>query len=258
MLRRDAHHLQIGTSPGIVVDDRPGLRSLLRLLDGVRDVDQLRRLAHTEVPELEDDVADALRPLLASGAVIDARSQVFPPPRLRVALHDDPRSRPLGAVVEQALADLGIRSVEAPEPDLLIVVSCGEPSRAVFEQAHRHRITHLPVVIDEDRVRVGPTVVPGRTPCLGCLDLHRTEWDHAWPVLLAQLGRSPWSAAPPVPAPLAHAAAADVAAEVLALAAGSRPRTAGHVLAIGPAHDARDTWQVAFHHACSCALLPAA
>jgi hypothetical protein len=44
LLRRDATHLQVGTSPGTVIDDRPGLRSFLRLLNGARDVDQLRRL----------------------------------------------------------------------------------------------------------------------------------------------------------------------------------------------------------------------
>ena len=60
LLRRDATHLQVGTSPGIVIDDRPGLRSFLRFLDGVRDVERLRVLARTDVPELEADVDDVL------------------------------------------------------------------------------------------------------------------------------------------------------------------------------------------------------
>ncbi len=85
------------------------------------------------------------------------------PPRLRVALHDDPRSRPLGRALAIVLTDLGIRSLDPPEPELLIVVSCGEPSRVVFEQAQQHGITHLPVMVDEDRVRIGPTVIPART-----------------------------------------------------------------------------------------------
>ncbi len=54
-------------------------------------------------------------------------------------------------------------------------MSCGEPSRAVFDQARRHRISHLPVVIDKERVRIGPVVIPGLTPCLTCLDLHITH-----------------------------------------------------------------------------------
>jgi hypothetical protein len=258
MLRRDAHHLQVGTSPGIVIDDRPGLRSFLRLLNGVRDVEQLRRLVLTDVPELEGDVDDVLKPLLACGAVVDARSLHVRRPRLQVGLHNDAGSGSLGRAIGHVLTDLGIRTLDPPDPDLLLVVSCGEPARAVFDEAHRHGISHLPVVLDEDRVRVGPVVIPGLTPCLTCLDLNRTDWDSAWPALLPQLGRSTWSVAPTLPAPLAYASASEVGIEVLAVAAGQRPRTAGQVLAVGPAHDTRATWPVAFHHGCACALLPAA
>jgi bacteriocin biosynthesis cyclodehydratase domain-containing protein len=258
LLRRDATHLQVGTSPGTVIDDRPGLRSFLRLLNGARDVEQLRRLVRSEVPELEGDVDDVLKPLLACGAVVDASRLHVRRPRLRVALHDDAGGRPLTRAIGHALADLGIATLDAPDPDLLLVVSSGEPPRAVFDQARRHRVSHLPVVIDEDRVRIGPAVIPGLTPCLTCLDLHRTDWDRAWPALLPQLGRSRSPLPPVLPVPLRYAAAAEVTIEVQAVAAGSRPRTAGQVLALGPAHDARVAWPVAFHHGCACALLPAA
>jgi hypothetical protein len=258
LLRRDAHHLQVGTSPGTVIDDRPGLRSFLRLLNGVRDVEQLRRLTRSDVPELQIDVVDVLKPLLACGAVVDARGLHVRRPGLRVALHDDVGSESLTRAVSHVLTDLGIRSLEAPDPQLLLVVSCGEPARAVFEEAHRNGVSHLPVVLDENRVRVGPLVIPGLTPCMTCHDLHRTDWDHAWPALLPQLGRSTWTVAPVLPAPLAYAAAAEVGIEVLDVATGQRPRTAGQVLAVGPAHDARAAWPVAFHHGCACALLPAA
>src|SRR5687768_3434430 len=95
LLRRDATHLQVGTTPGTVIDDRPGLRSFLQLLNGVRDVEQLRRLARTEVPELEGEIDDLLKPLLACGAVVDASRLHVRRPRLRVALHDDAGGRPL-------------------------------------------------------------------------------------------------------------------------------------------------------------------
>jgi hypothetical protein len=175
LLRRDATHLQVGTSPGTVIDDRPGLRSFLRLLNGARDVDQLRRLVHSEVPELKGDVDDVLKPLLACGAVVDASRLHVRRPRLRVAMHDDAGGHPLARAIGHALADLGIASLDALDPDLLLVVSCGEPPRTVFDQARRHRVSHLPVVIDEDRVRIGPVVIPGLTPCLTCLDLHITH-----------------------------------------------------------------------------------
>ena len=35
---------------------------------------------------------------------------------------------------------------------------------------------------------VGPLVLPGATPCLTCLDLHRVDRDRGWPVVAAQLG----------------------------------------------------------------------
>ena len=43
MLRRDADHLQVGTSPGVVIADRPGLYPFLRGLDGTRDFAALSR-----------------------------------------------------------------------------------------------------------------------------------------------------------------------------------------------------------------------
>ena len=117
LLRRDATHLQVGTSPGTVIDDRPGLRPFLRLLNGARDVDQLRWLVHSEVPDLDGDVDDVLRPLLACGAVVDASSLFFVRrPRLRVALHDDAGGRPLSRTIGHALTDLGIESLDAPDP----------------------------------------------------------------------------------------------------------------------------------------------
>ena len=34
---------------------------------------------------------------------------------------------------------------------------------------------------------VGPLVLPGRTACLSCLELARSDRDPAWPLILAQL-----------------------------------------------------------------------
>lgn len=259
VLRRDATHLQVGTTPGVVVLDRPGLLHLLRLLDGVRDLECLRALVRVEVPELGIDPLDALRPLIATGAVVDAVG--LKPARLRlgVAVHADRLTHRLGALVREALTDVGVQRLDPADPDLLVVLSCGEPARGLFDDARRQGVAHLLVVLDEDRVRVGPLVQPGRTPCLGCLDLTRADWDPAWPALLPQLGRPGHrAAAPNIDAALLHVAAIEVAVELRALASGRLPRTSRSVLALGPAHDARDTWPVAFHHACSCALLPAA
>ena len=98
LLRRDATHLQIGTSPGVVLADRPGLMGLLRLLDGVRDVDRIALLADRDVPELRADVPRLLDELRAVGAVVDAAS--IETHRRRLS------GRPVGFVVSAGAAGL--------------------------------------------------------------------------------------------------------------------------------------------------------
>jgi bacteriocin biosynthesis cyclodehydratase domain-containing protein len=48
-------------------------------------------------------------------------------------------------------------------------------------------VPHLSLVVREADVLVGPLVVPGRGPCLRCLELHRADTDPAWPALVARL-----------------------------------------------------------------------
>ncbi|HET9658239.1 MAG TPA: hypothetical protein VFP72_23005, partial [Kineosporiaceae bacterium] len=65
-----------------------------------------------------------------------------------------------------------------------------EPSVADAPAADRllaADLAHLSVVVGEAGASVGPLVLPGRGPCLRCLDLHRSERDPAWPRVLAQL-----------------------------------------------------------------------
>lgn len=262
LLRRDAMHLQIGTSPGIVIDDRPGLTALLRLLDGARDVRTLQQLADARVPDLTGSVAEVLAELVALGAVVDGIPRVGASRRRSdhaVGFGTAPATAELTAATRAVLSTGGIRQLSSTEPDLLVITSYGEPPRTVFEHAVLLGRDHLPVVIDEDRVRIGPFVRPGKTPCVGCHDLHRTDWDPAWPALLAQLGHAATPVGPPVLDPLTvHAAAVEIAAEVFAHADGAMPRTNGQCLVIGPSHAERAMWPIAFHHRCTCDLLVAA
>ncbi len=53
-------------------------------------------------------------------------------------------------------------------------------------------IAHLTAAASEAIGVVGPLVVPGRTACLSCVDMARTDRDPAWPLILAQAcGRTP-------------------------------------------------------------------
>ncbi|AXT84205.1 hypothetical protein C6I20_02680 [Aeromicrobium sp. A1-2] len=283
LLRRDATHLQVGTSPGIVFADRPGLVQLLHLIDGARDVDRLSAIARTAIPELTAPVVEVVTELRSIGVVLDATRWSGPqrrgldaearhldmvggdPDRLvrrpgfGLAFHGDPGSRALIEVTRSILAASGVTRHDSPDPDLLVIVSCGEPARAVFESPAHLGLAHLPVVIDEDRVRIGPLVRPGRTPCVSCHDRHRTDWDRAWPALLHQLGRHTAIMTPPgLSALTSHAAGVELAAEVLAQVDGGPARTIGRCLVVGPRHDERTTRPLAFHHSCGCDLLRAA
>jgi hypothetical protein len=73
------------------------------------------------------------------------------------------------------------------EPDLVVLVDHGVADARRGEALLRADAAHLSVVVREVDLLVGPLVVPGRGPCLRCLDLHRTDRDDGWPRVLAQL-----------------------------------------------------------------------
>jgi hypothetical protein len=76
---------------------------------------------------------------------------------------------------------------EAARPDLVIIVEHAVADAAAADSLLAADLAHLSVVIGEAGATVGPLVVPGRGPCLRCLDLHRADRDPAWPQVLAQL-----------------------------------------------------------------------
>lgn len=248
VLRRDARHLQVGTSPAIVIRDHPGLYALLLSLDGVRDLAALRRNARRRIPGLSLDVADALAPLMAAGAVVDAEAERVP--AVTVELVHDGASVELARTVDPLLRSLGI--TVGTDANLVVVMSSSEPDRSVLSDLVHCRVDHLVVVQECATVRVGPLVVPGRTPCTECADLQRTGWDPAWMALVPQFGRSVPSG---VGVLTRHAAAAEIAAACLDYRDGTLGRP---VVSIGEDREVRQLSQPAFHPRCACALLEAA
>ena len=92
--------------------------------------------------------------------------------------------RPRGSALRELLRSTfpGVAtSAEGARPDL--VVSCPRSGHA----AAAGDVVHLVATVRETVGSVGPLVVPGRTCCLHCLDLHRADRDPAWPALRAQL-----------------------------------------------------------------------
>jgi hypothetical protein len=96
-------------------------------------------------------------------------------------------------------------------------------------------------------------VLPGRSSCRRCHDLHRTDRDPAWPSVAAQLAGPARRHADACDVTLATAVAAHAGLQVLAfLEGGAPPPTVDGTLEISQRDGRvrRRTWSV--HPACGC------
>ncbi|HET7399618.1 MAG TPA: hypothetical protein VFJ94_13960 [Intrasporangium sp.] len=84
--------------------------------------------------------------------------------------------------------DVVLADPSGQRPAVAVLVGTGALDPRRGDVWLRHGIPALPVVPVGPRVSVGPVVGAGpTTPCLWCLDLHRTDRDTEWPTVLAQL-----------------------------------------------------------------------
>jgi hypothetical protein len=104
------------------------------------------------------------------------------------------------------------RDGRAGRAGLALVVLVGDDavSTTVGSALLAEGLAHLAVVAGADRVGIGPLVVPGRSACLRCVELARTDRDPGWPVVAAQLDG-------PAPAQRGEASLTTLAAGLLAL-----------------------------------------
>ena len=134
----------------------------------------------------------------------------------------------LGVPREQAARAAMLRSAGAtkavlPEgrrPDAAVIAPVGPPESALADRLSRTGVAHLLVSVQETTGTVGPFVLPGRSACWRCLDLHRADRDPAWPQVAAQLATTGPGGSPRPPAcdvALATLVAAEAALHVLAL-----------------------------------------
>jgi len=150
-----------------------------------------------------------------------AQSQV---PAAQVPAARVPAARVHSARVHSARVYAARARARAALPDLAVLIGTPDPELAA--RLMRERTPHLAASASEAIGVVGPLVIPGKSACLRCLDLARTDRDPAWPLILAQLaGRQPDPAA--CDAALAAAVAAQVTAQALAFI--DRPAQAGPV-----------------------------
>jgi bacteriocin biosynthesis cyclodehydratase domain-containing protein len=72
-------------------------------------------------------------------------------------------------------------------PDLVVLTDALLAEPALLGALQVAGTAHLPVRLRDGTGVVGPLVLPGRTACLRCLELHRRARDPAWPTVAAQL-----------------------------------------------------------------------
>ncbi|MDD9348608.1 hypothetical protein [Mumia sp.] len=291
VVRRSARALQIGTVAGaaLVVADRQGVAAVLRGADGTRDLDTIA--ATSQLPRAV--VAQAAASLLEAGALLDARTwddvggaalmgearalaacgesreQVADRLRARSAapveivgdrLTED-LARRLGQILGEAGADLVGTIGAQGAPALVVVMSAGPSPREAFDVLTGEGVAHLPVVCEADRVRVGPLVRPGLTPCVRCDDVDRAGYEPTWPFVLEQLAR------PIAQAPATHPHALDtltgygvavhLAGLVLAFCDGRPSAAEGAVQVLGPGVQVGAVTAVALQPDCPCQILTA-
>jgi hypothetical protein len=113
------------------------------------------------------------------------------------------------------------------------------------------RIPHLAARVVELSGIVGPFVIPGRTSCLRCLDLHRCDRDPAWPRVVAQAEQRRTGVAA-CDVTLATQVAALAAQQVLAHLDGFSPATVDGTIEVSLPYGLarRRSWHP--HPACGC------
>lgn len=198
VLERSDGSIQLGWGPdtATVVVPPEGMDSfdlgiLVRLLDGrltldeVLDAAALRGLPSGPVRQVLDELA-------ATGTVhrIAAPAAGSTRPR-RVRVHG---SGPLAAAIVEDLPVWEVRwvrSTSGDEPqgsaDCVVLADRQVPDPHLVRTLVRARVPHLVVRIRDGRGVVGPFVLPGRSSCLRCADLVRTDLDPSWPRLASQL-----------------------------------------------------------------------
>jgi bacteriocin biosynthesis cyclodehydratase domain-containing protein len=216
---RSPSSVQLGIDPVVVVlDDVTGTdeRMLAALVVGVSD-SGLAMIAGTHTAE-RDSLLAALEP-----ALLTTRAA---PVTATVAVHG---SEALVATIASTLAHSGIDVVTGPDaaslaeqrPALAIVAGHYVLPPELHALWLRRDVPHLPVVMGDAGVVVGPVIEPGSGPCLLCLELHRRDLDAAWPAVATQLLGRRSRAETPVLVMEGAAAACRIALERLASGASA-------------------------------------
>lgn len=99
-----------------------------------------------------------------------------------------PRRRALADVLARVAPDVvTTRNHSGRAPDLVLLTDAVVPPPEEVAELMEGGVTHLAARVRDGTGIVGPLVVPGRSACLHCCDLHRTDLDPSWPRIASQL-----------------------------------------------------------------------
>ncbi|HEX3814960.1 MAG TPA: ThiF family adenylyltransferase [Mycobacteriales bacterium] len=137
-------------------------------------------------------------------------------------------------------------------PDLTIFTAGVPLEPEVRNALHAAAVPHLVAGIRETTALIGPLVLPGRTSCLRCADLHRGDRDPDWPLLAMQLTTPDRQHAAPADVALAVTAAGLAGLQALSYLDGALPATVGGSLELSHPdwRIRRRTWPA--HPDCGC------
>lgn len=177
LLWRTPSSVQFGSDePAAVLDVSEGEdRLLAALAAGVSETGFAMMARSLDVSEDRTHaLLDALAPVLATPAS-------EPLPRAAVL-----GGSSLARSVAGLLASAGVLG-EAEGAGVVVLVADWVVSPADHTRWLNRDVPHLPVVVAERAVTVGPFVEPGSGPCLYCVHLARTDDDPSWPAIATQL-----------------------------------------------------------------------
>ncbi|WP_432523624.1 hypothetical protein [Kineococcus sp. SYSU DK006] len=171
--------------------------------------------------------------------------------RLLLQLLDDAGIGTL--VTEDPVALPPARARPAAPADLVVLITHHAAHAVRADGLLADGVPHLSVVLRDTDAVVGPLVVPGRSACLRCLDLHVTDADPGWPAVVDAFVHGPgWVEESATARAVAGLAGLQVLAHLDGAGAGAVGATLELLL---PEGTVRQRWWSA-HPQCGCVDLP--
>jgi len=156
-------------------------------------------------------------------------------------------------LLREVIPSCGMPVTPSEQATLTVLADRGHPDASAGPSTGEPLGAHLPVRAYGSVGSVGPLIVPGRTPCLHCHDLHRRDRDLDWPLIGVQWAQCAERHAP-VDSLLAHQLAVASAQVIRDWIDSPEAVTqwSGFALAFGPSSGDATIEQRPAHPLCGC------